>query len=78
MYIIVFIFFSFSDIQGAISKINPEIIKSVIASGSAKSSISLPSTPKEEPITFPDVPLYRHIPKYLNIINLYFVKIKEY
>ncbi|ESR52084.1 hypothetical protein CICLE_v10032858mg [Citrus x clementina] len=54
---------SFRDIQGAISKINPEIIKSVIASGSAKSSISLPSTPKEEPITFPDVPLYRHIPK---------------
>ncbi|KAJ4711481.1 Tify [Melia azedarach] len=60
---------SFRDIQGAISKINPEIIKSVIASGSAgsfdskKPSISLPSTPKDEPNPLPALPLYRHIPR---------------
>lgn len=61
-----------ADIQGAISKINPEIIKSVIASGSAgsfdskKPSISLPSTPKDEPNPLPALPLYRHIPRYMD------------
>ncbi|KAH7570556.1 hypothetical protein ACOSP7_018800 [Xanthoceras sorbifolium] len=68
---------SFRDIQGAISKINPEILKSVIASGSAgtengnlvdskkssPSSFSLPSTPKEDPVPLPALPLFRHIPR---------------
>ncbi|KAK3223760.1 hypothetical protein Dsin_010785 [Dipteronia sinensis] len=69
---------SFRDIQGAISKINPEILKSVIASGSAStdngnfvdykkspssSAFSLPSTPKEEAVPLPALPLFRHIPR---------------
>ncbi|KAK2636885.1 hypothetical protein Ddye_031677 [Dipteronia dyeriana] len=68
---------SFRDIQGAISKINPEILKSVIASGSVStdngnfvdykkssasaSAFSLPSTPKEEAVPLPSLPLFRHI-----------------
>ncbi|KAK0575326.1 hypothetical protein LWI29_037257 [Acer saccharum] len=66
---------SFRDIQGAISKINPEILKSLIASGSAStdngnfvdykksSAFSLPSTPKEEAVPLPALPLFRQIPR---------------
>ncbi|KAI9169572.1 hypothetical protein LWI28_014277 [Acer negundo] len=66
---------SFRDIQGAISKINPEILKSLIASGSASadngnfvdykksSAFSLPSTPKEEAFPLPAMPLFRQIPR---------------
>ncbi|KAG5249643.1 protein TIFY [Salix suchowensis] len=58
---------SFRDIQSAISKMNPELLKSVIASGSAASnkstpdngnqmssnkSFSVPSTPKQEHLHF--------------------------
>ncbi|KAF2307399.1 hypothetical protein GH714_026872 [Hevea brasiliensis] len=62
---------SFRDIQSAISKINPQLLKSVIASGSAnqqtpenghqldsKKSFSVPSTPKEELNPFPPLPVY--------------------
>ncbi|XP_031260560.1 protein TIFY 9-like isoform X1 [Pistacia vera] len=58
---------SFRDLQGAISKINPEILKSVIASGSVntvdskKLPVSMPTTPKEEPASFPALPLFKHI-----------------
>ncbi|XP_061981100.1 protein TIFY 9-like [Populus nigra] len=62
---------SFRDIQSAISKINPELLKSVIASGSASNkatpangkqlsnkSFSVPSTPKQELPPFPALPVY--------------------
>ncbi|KDP23281.1 hypothetical protein JCGZ_23114 [Jatropha curcas] len=59
---------SFRDIQSAISKINPELLKSVIASGSANQlhspasgktfSPPVPSTPKEDAIRFPPLPVY--------------------
>ncbi|OAY43846.1 protein TIFY 9 isoform X2 [Manihot esculenta] len=62
---------SFRDIQSAISKINPQVLKSVIASGSAnlqnpengyqcdsKKLFSVPSTPKEEQTPFPHLPVY--------------------
>ncbi|KAF3510878.1 hypothetical protein F2Q69_00000528 [Brassica cretica] len=50
---------SFRDIQGAISKINPEIIKSLLASGanhadSSTISPSVPSTPKAD---HPQIPI---------------------
>nr|AIY25011.1 JAZ10 [Hevea brasiliensis] len=62
---------SFRDIQSAISKINPELLKSVIASGSAnqqstpkngyhfdsKKSFSVPAAPKEQ-TPFPRLPVY--------------------
>ncbi|XP_011086865.1 protein TIFY 9 isoform X2 [Sesamum indicum] len=37
---------SFRDIQGVISKMDPELVKSVIGGGK-KSSVSVPSTPKQ-------------------------------
>ncbi|KAB2043509.1 hypothetical protein ES319_D01G022000v1 [Gossypium barbadense] len=56
---------SFRGIQGAISKMNPELIKSVIASGSTnrnpvdwRKSFSVPSSPKEDRSTsLPSLPL---------------------
>ncbi|KAJ4847801.1 hypothetical protein Tsubulata_008757 [Turnera subulata] len=69
---------SFRDIQSAISKINPELLKSVIASASAnqttpeggnlqafpKNSYSLPSTPKEDPAPlFPAFPVFSPLPR---------------
>ncbi|CAN7114125.1 protein TIFY 9 isoform X1 [Brassica rapa] len=50
---------SFRDIQGAISKIHPEIIKSLLASGanhadSSTISPSVPSTPKAD---YPQIPI---------------------
>ncbi|OAY42517.1 protein TIFY 9 [Manihot esculenta] len=62
---------SFRDIQSAISKINPELLKSVIASGSANQRTpengyqldsiklcSVPSTPKQELTPFRPLPVY--------------------
>ncbi|GLT37860.1 hypothetical protein SLA2020_121460 [Shorea laevis] len=54
---------SFCDIQSAISKINPKLVKSVIASGSAnridpKTSFSVPCTPTDlVPSFFPALPV---------------------
>ncbi|KAJ6705171.1 PROTEIN TIFY 9 [Salix purpurea] len=74
---------SFRDIQSAISKMNPELLKSVIASGSAASnkstpdngnqmssnkSFSVPSTPKQEQPPFPALPVYFPLPR-LNLEN---------
>ncbi|CAN6551016.1 unnamed protein product [Malus baccata var. baccata] len=56
---------SFRGIHTAMSKINPEVFKSVIASGNASPSIpnprksfSVPSSPKVEQVLFPCLPLY--------------------
>ncbi|KAH8512969.1 hypothetical protein H0E87_006322 [Populus deltoides] len=72
---------SFRDIQSAISKINPELLKSVIASGSASNkatpangnqlsnkAFSVPSTPKQELPPFPALPVYFPLPR-LNLEN---------
>ncbi|KAF9686128.1 hypothetical protein SADUNF_Sadunf03G0126100 [Salix dunnii] len=73
---------SIRDIQSAISKMNPELLKSVIASGSAASnkstpdngnqmsnkSFSVPSTPKQELPPFPALPAYFPFPR-LNLEN---------
>ncbi|KAE8716472.1 hypothetical protein F3Y22_tig00110114pilonHSYRG00081 [Hibiscus syriacus] len=58
---------SFRALQGAISKMNPELIKSVITSGltnptsqdqiESNKSASVPSSPKETQSLFPDLPL---------------------
>ncbi|XWS39368.1 hypothetical protein CRYUN_Cryun18bG0047300 [Craigia yunnanensis] len=60
---------SFRGLQGAISKMNPELIKSVIASGltnqiqdnmnliDSNKSFSVPSSPKESQSVFPTLPL---------------------
>ncbi|KAK8655324.1 hypothetical protein V6N13_107906 [Hibiscus sabdariffa] len=58
---------SFRDLQGAISKMNPELIKSVITSGltnppsqdqiESNKPASLPSSPKETQSLFPDLPM---------------------
>ncbi|XP_023636850.1 protein TIFY 9 isoform X1 [Capsella rubella] len=64
---------SFREIQGAISKIDPEIIKSLLASGggnhntdsSAKSS-SVPSTPREHQLPqIPISPVHASLARYL-------------
>jgi len=58
---------SFRDIQGVISKLNPELLKTVIESGSVnqsligKSSISVPSSPKDDQTLFPVLPVYTPI-----------------
>uniref|UniRef100_A0A5B7C116 Protein TIFY n=1 Tax=Davidia involucrata TaxID=16924 RepID=A0A5B7C116_DAVIN len=62
---------SFRDIQSVISKLNPELLKTVIASGSAnqssagnanlsasKNSFSVPSTPKDDRSPFGPLPVY--------------------
>ncbi|KAJ0230735.1 Protein TIFY 9 [Hirschfeldia incana] len=54
---------SFREMQGAISKIDPEIIKSLLASGANRSesstrSLSVPSTPKEEHPRIPSSPVH--------------------
>ncbi|XP_059656579.1 protein TIFY 9-like [Cornus florida] len=55
---------SFRDIQGVISKLNPEFLKTVIESGSVnqslvgKSSFSVPSSPKDDRTLFPALPVY--------------------
>lgn len=59
---------SFKDIQSAVSKIDPVLLKSLIASGSAnsasrnqafpKTSYSVPSTPEEEHKLCPALPVY--------------------
>ncbi|KAG5227998.1 hypothetical protein OIU77_022652 [Salix suchowensis] len=67
---------SFRDIQSAISKINPELLKSVIASGSAakkttpengnqfsNKSFPVPCTPKQEQPSFTAPPLYSPLPR---------------
>jgi jasmonate ZIM domain-containing protein len=67
----------FVDIQSAISKINPELLKSVIASGSASNkatpangnqlsnkAFSVPSTPKQDLPPFPALPVYFPLPRY--------------
>ncbi|XP_020878357.1 protein TIFY 9 isoform X4 [Arabidopsis lyrata subsp. lyrata] len=56
---------SFREIQGAISKIDPEIIKSLLASGanhsdSSAKTRSVPSTPREDQPQIPISPL--HVP----------------
>ncbi|KAK8627277.1 hypothetical protein V6N13_134892 [Hibiscus sabdariffa] len=58
---------SFRDLQGAISKMNPELIKSVITSGltnppsqdqiESNKAASLPSSPKETQSLFPALPM---------------------
>jgi len=77
-----YFFLGFVDIQSAISKINPELLKSVIASGSAATkttpengnqfsnkSFSVPSTPKQEQPSFPALPLYSPLPRYSAILS---------
>ncbi|XP_059656581.1 protein TIFY 9-like [Cornus florida] len=61
---------SFRDIQGVISKLNPELLKTVIECGSvnqslagksshnANKSFSVPSTPKDDQSLFPALPVY--------------------
>uniref|UniRef100_A0A2N9I5A2 Protein TIFY n=1 Tax=Fagus sylvatica TaxID=28930 RepID=A0A2N9I5A2_FAGSY len=57
---------SFRGMQSAISKINPEVLKSVISAGSvsqgsengSKSSVSVPSSPNRGQILFPVLPVY--------------------
>lgn len=57
---------SFRDIQSYVSKMNPQLLKTVIASGSVdqstnlpkSSSFSVPVTPKHEENVFPAFPLY--------------------
>ncbi|KAM1002085.1 hypothetical protein ACFX2C_002556 [Malus domestica] len=56
---------SFRGIRTVMSKINPEVFKSVIASGNAspnipnpRKSFSVPSSPKVEQVLFPCLPLY--------------------
>ncbi|KAK3018155.1 hypothetical protein RJ639_003825 [Escallonia herrerae] len=55
---------SFRDIQSVISKIDPEVLKNVFASGSVdksligKSSASVPSTPKGYQNALPPLPVY--------------------
>ncbi|PON53189.1 Jasmonate-zim domain protein [Parasponia andersonii] len=51
---------SFRGIQSAISKINTEVLKSVIASGSVnqKPDNAVPSTPSLDHIPFPALPVY--------------------
>ncbi|KAG2240272.1 hypothetical protein Bca52824_090915 [Brassica carinata] len=54
---------SFREMQGAISKMDPEIIKSLLASGANRSdsstrSFSVPSTPKEDHPHRPSSPLH--------------------
>ncbi|XP_058195338.1 protein TIFY 9-like isoform X2 [Rhododendron vialii] len=57
---------SFRDIQSVISKLNPELLKAVIATGSVDqtslpsktSSFSVPSTPKHDGNPFPSLPVY--------------------
>ncbi|GMN49341.1 hypothetical protein TIFTF001_018498 [Ficus carica] len=71
---------SFRDIQSAISKINPELLKSVIASGSAtrprcsennKKALSVPSSPKSDQINlFPALPVYVPIARAAHNDNL--------
>ncbi|KZV57509.1 hypothetical protein F511_29333 [Dorcoceras hygrometricum] len=62
---------SFRDIQGLISKINPDVLKSVIANGcvdAKKSSLSTPPTtsPKKKQSGIPTSPVcdptLRHVP----------------
>ncbi|KAL8519980.1 hypothetical protein ACS0TY_010784 [Phlomoides rotata] len=48
---------SFRDIQGVISKMNPEVVKSVIENGSTKSCFSIPSTPNGTPPHHPKLSL---------------------
>ncbi|CAI9785042.1 unnamed protein product [Fraxinus pennsylvanica] len=50
---------SFRDIQGVVSKINPEVLKTVIANGSLglNKPVSVPCTPKED-TSFPSLPLH--------------------
>lgn len=68
-----------ADIQSAISKINPELLKSVIASGSANQRTpengyqldsiklcSVPSTPKQELTPFRPLPVYSPLQRCLN------------
>ncbi|CAA7039905.1 unnamed protein product [Microthlaspi erraticum] len=51
---------SFREIQGAISKIDPEIIKSLLASGANSSarSLSVPTTPREDQPQIPISPVH--------------------
>ncbi|CAA2957708.1 jasmonate-zim-domain 10 [Olea europaea subsp. europaea] len=51
---------SFRDIQGVISKINPEVLKTVIANGSSglNKSVTVPCTPKEDHTIFPPLPVH--------------------
>lgn len=57
---------SFKDIQSVLSKLNPEILRSVITSGSADqcgaprpySALSVPSTPKPDETPLPSLSLY--------------------
>lgn len=67
-----------TEMQGAISKIDPEIIKSLLASGANRSesstrSLSVPSTPKEDHPQIPPspvhVPLSRFLFFYKNILS---------
>jgi jasmonate ZIM domain-containing protein len=61
---------SFRDLQGSISKIDPQLIKTVIESGSVNqnqnrsgSSVSIPSTPEGDQISLPPLPVYNPAPK---------------
>ncbi|ANM69302.1 jasmonate-zim-domain protein 10 [Arabidopsis thaliana] len=60
---------SFRDIQGAISKIDPEIIKSLLAStgnnsDSSAKSRSVPSTPREDQPQIPISPVHASLARY--------------
>uniref|UniRef100_A0A1J3J8C3 Protein TIFY n=1 Tax=Noccaea caerulescens TaxID=107243 RepID=A0A1J3J8C3_NOCCA len=59
---------SFREIQGAISKIDPEIIKSLLASGANRSdssarSLSVPTTPREDQPQIPISPVHAPLPR---------------
>lgn len=59
-------FILFAEIQGAISKIDPEIIKSLLASGANSSarSLSVPTTPREDQPQIPISPVHAPLPRY--------------
>lgn len=73
----------FTDIQSEISKINPEVLKAVIASGSSAStpakppmtlsSFLVPSTPREHHSFLPPLlPLYTSTYRYSSSITIYY------
>ncbi|XP_021887210.1 protein TIFY 9 [Carica papaya] len=72
---------SFRGIQGAISKINPDIVKSLIASGGlpqnrdngnlhdfSNYSFSVPSTPRKDPSPFPELSVYSPFARHASVI----------
>ncbi|KAL0874498.1 hypothetical protein Bca101_024203 [Brassica carinata] len=63
-----------TEMQGAISKMDPEIIKSLLASGANRSdsstrSFSVPSTPKEDHPHRPSSPLHAPLSRLLELVS---------